>query len=475
MIKYITALALIVFSFTTRAQTFIPKDTILANNVFQVEFSTDSRSMVWCENIGGGQAKVWYADLDLNTGLPNFVTKQLVDTIQGQGWPYWGQDNISKFFLIKNKNGHIKYIRRTGFNTLTQYDLGTVNNDVKSLLNVNSDSTKNYFWVSYIIKDPNPAVTNVKDSLFVFKSNNTNVRYFVNAELENNGGSAYELTFPRWLANSEILAYPFRPFVAQPYWDIKFWNGQTQTSTQVTNDIPSSIFNHHVDDLPFQLPQFPNETFMFSSRAAQKVAIYQKTGTYFTQVQLHTSPTSIIPTTLTSFEPFTICSNRTYGAYQVYSGGSIPGSTPGEIYLLGIFGDTIHTKISDYDGDIAVDPEYVIGNNKVWIFYYGKPTGFGNFNLHRCETPLVIPCITSGINDEVQKSNLSVFPNPFSSKIQLENATGLENFQLLNSLGQTIWTGKNIEQQDFSQLQNGHYFLKVSTQTGQQTLKLIKQ
>jgi hypothetical protein len=256
---------------------------------------------------------------------------------------------------------------------------------------------------------------------------------------------------------------------------MKFWNGQTQTSTQVTNDIPSSIFNHHVDDLPFRLPQFPNDTFMFSSKAAQQVAIYQKTGTYFTQVQLHTCPTTINPKTLTSFEPFTICGNRTYGAYQVYSGAGIPGTTAGEIYLLAIFGDTLDIKISEFAGDVAVDPEYVIGNNKVWIFYYGKPTGLGNFNLHRCETPLVIPCNPLGINDQQQKLNLSVFPNPFSNRIQLVNATGTENYHLYNSIGQVIWTGKNILQQDFSYLQNGLYFLNVTNQNGMQCIKLVKQ
>ena len=45
----------------------------------------------------------------------------------------------------------------------------------------------------------------------------------------------------------------------------------------------------------------------------------------------------------------------------------------------------------------------------------------------------------------------------------------------LNGLGQIIWTGKNIDQQDFSNLQNGLYFLQVINLTGKQTLKLIKQ
>ncbi|MFM7090068.1 MAG: T9SS type A sorting domain-containing protein [Bacteroidota bacterium] len=68
-----------------------------------------------------------------------------------------------------------------------------------------------------------------------------------------------------------------------------------------------------------------------------------------------------------------------------------------------------------------------------------------------------------------------MYPNPFSEKINIKNAAGLETYQLSNSIGQIVWTGKNIDQQDFLNLQNGLYILKVSTQTGQQTLKLIKQ
>ncbi len=71
--------------------------------------------------------------------------------------------------------------------------------------------------------------------------------------------------------------------------------------------------------------------------------------------------------------------------------------------------------------------------------------------------------------------NAKIFPNPFSSTIQIANPTGLENFQLSNSIGQLIWAGKTIEQQDFSSLSNGLYFLAVITPKGRQTIKLIKQ
>lgn len=453
--------AFLIVSLIIRAQSFVPNDSIIAQNVFQVEFSDDSRSMVWCELIpfSGGKAKVWYADVDLDTGLPELAFKQLIDTIQGQGWPYWGQDQTGKFFILKNQYGTIKYVRRSGINLLAPISLGTVNGDIKSLLNVSRDSSKNHFWINYVVLNPDTAG---RDSLFAFRSDNPANRVFIASERKNPSGSAYELTFPRWLAQSEKLAFPFRPIPNQPYWDMKFWDGATASTTQITNDIPTGFLNHHVDDLPFQLPQFPQDTFLFSSKAASSLAIYQKTGTYFTRVQLHQSPTGIAPPTLTSFEPFTICGDKTYGAYQVYSGGGIPGNTPGEIYLKGIFNDTLHIKINEYTGDVAVDPEYVIGNNKVWIYYYGKPVGPGLFNLHRCETPLTIPCAPpTGFSPSIENKEIGVFPNPFSDRISLTGLRGNPFFVLQNASGQVVFSGENIGERNLGLLMKGVYFLYI--------------
>ncbi|MBC7640793.1 MAG: DUF1566 domain-containing protein, partial [Flavobacterium sp.] len=59
-------------------------------------------------------------------------------------------------------------------------------------------------------------------------------------------------------------------------------------------------------------------------------------------------------------------------------------------------------------------------------------------------------------------SNICVFPNPFSSKINIENAVGQEYFELYNQTGQLFFSGKNITQHDFSYLTNGVYFLKIN-------------
>lgn len=81
-------------------------------------------------------------------------------------------------------------------------------------------------------------------------------------------------------------------------------------------------------------------------------------------------------------------------------------------------------------------------------------------------------CLTTGINDlNETKEAIKVFPNPFSDKINLTNTTGKEHFTLYNYFGQVMWTGKYIEQKDFSELTRGLYFLKIDDRT----IKLIKQ
>jgi hypothetical protein len=362
---------------TVNPTNFTPNDIVVGNNFVQVEFSDDGRSMTWAEQSGTIQ-KVYYADLNLETGLPDLANKQFIDNIQGQGWPYWGKDSQGSFFVIMNANKEFKVVRRTGTNTLTSTNLGTVNSDTKALINVSNDPAKPYFWISYVVKT---TVSGGKDRLYCFRSDNPSNRIFINEEVPNTAGSAYELTFPRWIKNSEKLLYPFRGNSGIPKFDIKFWDGQTQISTQVTND--GNAF-HHVDDLAFSIN---NQNYLFSSKDASILTICkQQANGLYTEIENYSIPTSISPYTLTSFEPFSV-NGKTYGALQVYAGGGIPGNTKGEIWLQGILGETLQTKISTLDG-VTVDPEFVIGNKKVWVFYYGRPLGQATYDLHRCETPI---------------------------------------------------------------------------------------
>jgi len=78
-------------------------------------------------------------------------------------------------------------------------------------------------------------------------------------------------------------------------------------------------------------------------------------------------------------------------------------------------------------------------------------------------------------NNRNKQPALQAFPNPFTNKISLKNTTGNEYYELTNQMGQTIWTGRLIEQQDFSNLTTAIYLLKVNTQNSMQIIRLLKQ
>lgn len=77
---------------------------------------------------------------------------------------------------------------------------------------------------------------------------------------------------------------------------------------------------------------------------------------------------------------------------------------------------------------------------------------------------------------EAQAINpISVFPNPLIDKIVVTNARGKENYELMNALGQIVWSGNAIEQHNFSDLTKGVYMLRVVSEKSAQVFKLMKE
>ena len=80
-----------------------------------------------------------------------------------------------------------------------------------------------------------------------------------------------------------------------------------------------------------------------------------------------------------------------------------------------------------------------------------------------------------GIENPDSRSNMiQCHPNPFSDKIRLTNVTGRESIELLDYAGKAVWTGTSVEQQDFSFLAPGLYFLRIKTPDSVQILKIIR-
>jgi Protein of unknown function (DUF1566) len=83
--------------------------------------------------------------------------------------------------------------------------------------------------------------------------------------------------------------------------------------------------------------------------------------------------------------------------------------------------------------------------------------------------------VTTGVNViNAHATDMVVFPNPFNATIRLQSATGHEFYELTNSLGQLIYAGTQIEQQNLGNIADGFYLLKVTGNTTA-VFKLIKQ
>lgn len=81
-------------------------------------------------------------------------------------------------------------------------------------------------------------------------------------------------------------------------------------------------------------------------------------------------------------------------------------------------------------------------------------------------------CNALGVNNVEPQMNVAT--NPFHNFIALKSNSGNEYYELYSNLGQLIFEGNAIENQDFSSLANGIYFLKIIEQSIS-TIKLIKE
>jgi alpha/beta hydrolase fold/Secretion system C-terminal sorting domain len=83
--------------------------------------------------------------------------------------------------------------------------------------------------------------------------------------------------------------------------------------------------------------------------------------------------------------------------------------------------------------------------------------------------------LTSSIPGHMINSETLVYPNPFTNQINLLNGDGSETLFLTNQLGQVFYSGKAIQENDFSTLPKGVYILQIRSNTYTQNVKLMKE
>ncbi len=100
------------------------------------------------------------------------------------------------------------------------------------------------------------------------------------------------------------------------------------------------------------------------------------------------------------------------------------------------------------------------------VYEPGKP--YITATLDKLTNPVL------GIENSIYTSEkIVVYPNPFSNNINIMNLIGDETFILSNSLGEIIFKGKNISEQNFSNLPTGMYYLSSANQKFK-TVKVLK-
>lgn len=107
-------------------------------------------------------------------------------------------------------------------------------------------------------------------------------------------------------------------------------------------------------------------------------------------------------------------------------------------------------------------------NGSNYTFNYVTPVGINSVNYNgftQCNTPL-------STQENLIAETIEAFPNPFYDKINITTSDINQTCVLYNNFGQIIFSGKNIDEHNFSGLVPGVYFLQI--QEIKNVFKLIK-
>lgn len=144
-------------------------------------------------------------------------------------------------------------------------------------------------------------------------------------------------------------------------------------------------------------------------------------------------------------------------------------------YLCAVRKDTLHHEQGKYDHFLytncscgTVIEQYVSYDGE-HSWPGGQATGTVTVSeqfdatdlMWRFFTRYTTACGPTSTVDDSQLNELRVYPNPFAHRIELSGINSGKQLRLVSLLGQEVWHGTDIEEQDFSGLPAGLYSLIV--------------
>ena len=116
-------------------------------------------------------------------------------------------------------------------------------------------------------------------------------------------------------------------------------------------------------------------------------------------------------------------------------------------------------------------PEYVDFEVEFFQTYEYVVIAVFDDNCESACAPLSIELIPDAVQEYSKEAK--VYPNPAQNMLHVEG-TGLTEVEVFNIMGQSVLhVGENFETVDISHLQNGIYFVRLKTNDGEKTVKLV--
>ncbi len=366
-----------------------------------VEFTGDGNYMVWFEQStdGSGNGTVWHCGVDPDTGdliPPDGKGFNAFDsTLLGRANP--GMEAQGSYYVGMDRTGKLILVRPISATTGTVTELTTpVDIRRRSIYpSYLPDSDKDYvFWIqnSDVAGSGLTPGNDWFEIQYIDLAEPTTIKIVVRQDKPATGFAPMDIGFVRWFRDKASITYGV------------FDENNTVQISEFNVELPGSAPQVVTDDPYSKIDPYP---FTFAN---QDIIVAGIDGTAWSHVYARDSETlfalreTIYPPdsklqnpALAQSHERILFNNALYSTYQVNELGTgffdTAFAQTGEIWLTTILQTQQQQWLISANNDSAkAEPEPLVGNNKVWIYYSSLPKGANittsTWALHRIEAPI---------------------------------------------------------------------------------------